>query len=154
MYGVAQTNVIQPMAPEAIERVRMLESQLAELPQVEIDTHHSLHGGMYARTITIPAGVALTGALMRVATLLIISGDADIFIGSKVIRFTGYNVLQAAAGRKQAFYAHKDTQVTAIFPTSAKTVEEAEDQLTEEASQLLSRKQDRNFQGELICQEQ
>lgn len=154
MSLVPTPNAIQPMTSEAIDKVRALEDQLAALPQVEIETHHALHGGMYVRTITIPSGVALTGALIRVATVLIINGDADVYIGSTTKRLRGYNVLQAGAGRKQAFYAHKDTQVTMVFPTDATTVEQAENEFTEEADRLLSRKQNRTFQGELICQEQ
>lgn len=154
MSLVPTSNAIQPMTSEAIDKVRALENQLAALPQVEIETHHALHGGMYVRTITIPAGVALTGALIRVATVLIINGDADVYIGKSTKRLRGYNVLQASAGRKQAFYAHKDTQVTMVFPTDATTVEQAENEFTEEADRLLSRKQNRTFQGELICQEQ
>lgn len=149
------SHAIQPMAPDAIKRVQALESELAKRPQVDVKTEHVLHAGMYARTITIPAGVALTGALIRVATVLIINGDTDVFVGGETKRLTGYQVLPASAGRKQAFYAYSDTQVTMVFPTKASTVEQAEDEFTEEAHKLLSRHQGHNhFQGDTICQEQ
>ena len=71
------------MPAEAIERVRRLEGALAELPQVEIATAHLFHAGVYARTIRIPAGVALTGALIKVSTVLIFSGHATVLLAAR-----------------------------------------------------------------------
>lgn len=140
---------IAPMTPAQLDRVRRFEAINAELPQVDIETEHVLHAGMYARTITIPAGVALTGALIKVATILIVNGDCDVFMGTRTMRLVGYHVLEAAAQRKGAFYAHKDTHLTMIFPTDAATVQAAEEEFTDEADRLMSRRQ-----GDLTCQEQ
>jgi len=129
-----------PAAPEHIvDRMRVLERELRSVPQLPIETHHVLHGGMYARTITIPAGCVLTGALIRVPTLLIIDGCVTVGVGEEAVTMRGHRVLVGSAGRKQAFLAHKDTRLTMVFATSAKTVEEAEDEFTEEAHLLLSR---------------
>jgi hypothetical protein len=95
---------------------------------------------MYARSITIPAGVLLTGALIKRATLIIFNGDATVATGEESIRLTGYHVLPASAHRKQAFLAHADTQMTMLFPTQAKDVHAAEQEFTDEADQLFSRK--------------
>jgi hypothetical protein len=130
---------IPAMTDEAIARVRRLEAALLELPQVPIATDHVLHGGMYARTIMIPAGVVLTGALIRVPTVLILAGDATVDTGEDAVRLTGYHVLAASAHRRQAFLAHADTWLTMVFATRAATVEQAEDEFTDEAHLLLSR---------------
>lgn len=140
---------VNAMSADAVAKVRRLENQLEQLPQADIQTEHFLHAGMYARTITIPAGVMLTGALIRVPTVLVIAGDADVFMGDRTERLAGYHVLQGCAGRKQAFLAHEDTQVTMIFPTDAATLADAEDEFTEEADRLMSRRQ-----GAHPCQEQ
>lgn len=150
--AVADTR-IAPMTPDDIQLVRDLETLTEQMPQVDIETHHVLHAGMYARTIRIPAGVVLTGALIEVDTVLIIHGDTDVYIGDRSVRLTGYHVLQASQGRKQAFYAHADTHVTMVFPTQASTVEQAENEFTNEADRLLSRRQPEK-QGELPCPEQ
>ena len=130
------------MAPEAIDRVRCLENATLGLPQEDIPTAHLLHAGMYARTIRIPAGVVLTGALIKLPTVLIVSGDCTVFIGEdEPMRLSGYHVLPASAGRKQAFLAHLDTDLTMLFPSRAQTVDEAEAEFTDENHLLLSRKQ-------------
>jgi hypothetical protein len=132
---------IQPMSPGAVARVTELEQRILALPQVEIHTQHILHAGMYSRTITIPGGVVLTGALIKRATLVIVSGDVLVSRGdAEGLRITGTEVLPASADRKQAFVAHADTTVTMVFPTSAATVEEAEAEFTDDTDLLFSRR--------------
>jgi len=130
---------IAGMSQNAIEMVRALEDfSLAHCPQVEIETSHVLHGGMYARTIMVPAGVVLTGALIKVATLFIVNGHATIFVEGGSMEVSGYAVIPAGAGRKQAGLAHTDTHFTMILPTDARTIEEAERAFTDEHEKMFS----------------
>lgn len=131
---------IAPMSAAAIDKVRRLESLAAALPQVAIETDHVLHAGLYARTVFVPKGVMITGALIRIATLLIVSGEATVYVDGGALALRGYMVLPAGAGRKQAFVAHTDTHLTMIFPTDATTVERAEREFTDEPDLLLSRR--------------
>lgn len=131
-----------PKMPEhAIEDVRKLETLLKEMPQSDLATDHVFHAGLYARTICLPAGHVLTGALIKRSTLLIVSGDCQAFTGENTLRLVGYHVIPASAGRKQVFLAYENTSITMIFPTQAKTVEDAENEFTDEAHLLISREQ-------------
>lgn len=130
------------MGEHEIAAVRELESAALALPQVHIPTDHVFHAGMYARTIKIPAGVALTGAQIKIPTILIISGDVLVYGENGATRHDGYHVALGKCGRKQAFYAVKDTFLTMLFPTEATTVDEAERQFTDEYEKLFSRKGD------------
>ncbi len=130
---------IPAMSEAAIARVRAFEIQALGHPQVAIATDHAIHGGMYARTVMVPAGVVLTGALIKLATLLIVSGDADVYVGGAALEARGYCVLPASAGRKQLIIARTDVRLTMIFRSDAKTVDEAERQFTDEAELLFSR---------------
>ena len=130
---------IRPMTVAAIDKVRALEAVLSTAPQSVIETHHVLHGGQYTRTVMLPAGTVITGALIKTPTTLTIAGDCTAYIGDDVITLSGYNVMAASAGRKQAFVAHTDTYMTMTFATDAKTIEEAEDAFTDEGHMLLSR---------------
>lgn len=132
---------IASMDDAAIARIGRLEAaSAARLPQVPIATHHVLHAGLYARTIMIPAGITITGALVDIATTLIVSGDCTVALGDgRTERLTGYHVLAASGRRKQAFRATTDTHLTMVFATSAKSVEAAEEEFTAEADKLISR---------------
>ena len=142
MNAPAVLNKIPAMTPAALDNVRAFETRLLEMPQSIIATHHVLHAGMYARTIRIPAGTVISGVEIRVATVLVFNGHASVFIGDGTVEVCGYQVIPASAGRKQAIAAHADTDLTMFFPTSASTVEEAEEQFTNEADRLASRHSD------------
>ena len=131
---------IAPMTEDEIEQARKLDDLFRRLPQIDIKTDHVLHAGLYARTVMVPEGTLLTGALIKIATLLIISGDVTISLGDRAERLTGYHVLAGAAGRKQGFVAHQDTQLTMVFVTDAETIEQAEQEFTDETDLLLSRR--------------
>lgn len=145
-------SMVQPHLPamtgDALDKVRALESEMAQHPQVEMPTQHLLHAGLYARTICIPAGVLLSGALIKRATVLVIQGDCTVFIGDETLRLDGYHVLPASAGRKQVFWAHADTHVTMLFPTDAQSVDQSEREFTDEYDRLMSCRQ--GYQGDRI----
>jgi hypothetical protein len=124
-----------------IEAVKRIEQQLRDLPQIDVQTRHFLHAGLYTRTMQMPAGAVVTGALIKIPTVLVISGHCTVLMGDGVeVEVNGAGVLTAAAGRKQAYLAHGRTWLAMSFATNARTVAEAEEEFTDEADQLLSRR--------------
>ena len=132
---------VPAMSSGAIGKLLTLQADLAHLPQEQIATHHVLHGGIYTRTILIKKGVFIIGALVKVPTTLIIDGDCTVNIGEEIIRLKGHCVIPASANRKQAFVANKDTYLSMSFTTNAVTIEQAEDEFTDDGSLLVSRKE-------------
>lgn len=126
------------LTPDSLALVRCLEDELAKYPQHIPVTEHLFHAGMYVRTIKLIAGQAITGALMRRATLLIVQGNTNIYTGNDILKVRGYRVLAGQAGRKSVFYAYGEVYLTMAFPTEAKTVEEAEREFTDEYARLAS----------------
>ena len=142
---------MRDLAPHTISYVpRSTAAQLAEMerlqavmlkrPQEDLRTSHVLHAGLYARTIFVPKGVLAMGALVKIPTVLVVSGDVLLTIGDHAERLTGYAVVTASPGRKQAVLALADTLVTMSFATKARTVEEAEAEFTDEADMLMTRR--------------
>jgi hypothetical protein len=140
MNDLTTRAALPAVSDAALAHMRATECALLQQPQVPIITHHVLHGGLYTRTIKIPAGVVLTGALVKRTTTLILNGDAWVTRGDdKPARFNGHHVLPASAHRKQAFLAIRDTWLPMSFPTQATTIEQAEEEFTDEAHMLFSR---------------
>lgn len=121
------------------ETVLAAEAALSQLPQVDLQTSHLVHGGMYARTIFVPAGVMLTGALIEQENICICHGDITVTTWDGPQRFTGFCVVPAAGRQKRVGYAHADTWWTAVFTTNLSDVSEIEASLTPEADRLQSR---------------
>ena len=137
-------NTLPATSPLAMEKLRQAEDVLLTLPQAEIPTEHVIHGGMYARTIRLVKDTVITGALIKVPTMLVVNGHAMVFVGDGWTEVDGYNVIPASAGRKQLFVALGPVEITMIFPTQARTVEEAEREFTDDHERLMSRRQDAN----------
>jgi hypothetical protein len=133
-------SILGAMSAAAVEKVTALEDEVLKHPQIDLVTEHAFHAGMYARTIMLPKGVILTGALIRIPTILVFNGDAVVYRDDGAVRITGHNVMLGSAGRKQAFLAVENTHLTMLFPTNATTVEEAEAEFTDDTEMLMSRK--------------
>ncbi len=131
---------IPAISDEALARMTEFERRVLEAPQVPVRTDHVLHAGLYVRTLFMPKGTVITGALVKVATVLVVQGDVIVAVGDGTSRLAGHAVLAAAAHRKQAFVALEDSYVTMSFPTRVRTIEEAEAEFTDEAHRLASRR--------------
>ena len=140
MTALATNNKISVMSESAIEKVRLVQNAMLKFPQIDLPVHHILHGGMYLRSLVIPAGVAIAGAFIQVPTTLVVSGNVTVYANDQAYEIDGYQVLVASAGRKQVFVAHTDTNMTMTFATDAKTVEDAENEFTSEPDLLASRR--------------
>ena len=137
---ITATNRIPEMTQIAIDKVCDIEEMALTMPQVDLATSHLIHGGMYARTMMIPANVMITGALIKIATVLIVHGDVTVYIGDEPLELHGYNVIPASTNRKQAFVTQSDSWLTMIFPSSAENITDAEIEFTDDAERLISRK--------------
>lgn len=142
---------VKTMSAEAIDKVSRVEAMALQHPQIACETKQTLHAGLYTRTVKIPAGVMITGALIRVPTTLVVDGDVTMYVGDEPIHLIGHNVLVAEAGRKQAFYARSDVYLTMMFATEADSVDEAEEEFTDEVEMLQTRQLSLFSSGEQKC---
>jgi hypothetical protein len=125
-----------------LARVMEFGAAHAALPQIEVQTDHVLHAGVYTRTLHVPAESVVVGALVKIPTTLIVIGHTRVFTGEEWIELNGYCVIEGQAGRKQIVVTQGPTIFAMIFRTDAKTIAEAEEEFTDEAEHLISRKQE------------
>lgn len=139
-------NRIESTPATCVDRIRSIVKELKSQYGKEgaafadasslIELKHDFHAGVYARTLKAPAGVILANALIRVPTILIVSGDCTITDTSSSIRVNGYNVLLGAKNRMCMVKTHSETYFTMIYATKAKTVEEAEAEFADPQDEL------------------
>lgn len=140
---------IRAMNGKDIDRVKQLEELALTCSQLPMVTEHMLHGGIYSRIIHLPQGSILTGALVKVPTMLIVNGHVEILIGDESATvMEGFTVFAASANRKQAFIAIEDTTIAMQFVDTRTTqpldeeanIQELEAMFTDEAHMLFSRR--------------
>lgn len=144
-----QPAVIEEAVPSLMaspEAVRELEAFMLQLPQVDLETSHLVHGRMYARTILIPAGTVLTGAETKCDNICVVVGDITVTTDDGTVRLTGHHVIPARAGFKRAGMAHADTMWTTFMQTDEVEVEAIERQMTDEAEMLQTNRSGIEYQ--------
>lgn len=132
-------NIVPAATPEALEKIARVEEKMRAMPQIHLHTDHVLHAGMYARTIRLAARVAITSVLIKIPTMIVVHGTCRVSAGDSWRVLDGFNVIPASAGRKMIYVTATPTEITMIFPSNAKSVEEAEREFTDDADMLLSR---------------
>lgn len=123
-----------------VQSVKKLEDLILQLPQVNLKTESVVHGGMCARTIFIPAGTVLTGALTSLDNICIVCGDITVTTDNGAQRLTGYNVLGAVKGTKRVGITHSDTWWTMMFKTDSTDPDDIEREMTDEYEALQTRR--------------
>lgn len=143
MLTVKNENVIPAMLDDQVEQAQQAEDFIRDkLTRVTCCTEHTIHDGIYSRTLFMPAGSIVAGVLIKVPTTLILSGKMVVYVGEDTRHIDGYNVLTTMGNRKQVVYAIEDSYATLLFKTNAKTVEEAERDMTDEYDKLMSHDED------------
>jgi hypothetical protein len=127
---------------EGKEKVQLIEDFLKEQQQDHLTTWHTLHGGIYTRTIRLSKGQIISTATINKPTTLTINGHILVYVGDSQQVIDGYGVIPASAGRKQIMVALKDTIISMAFATNAETIGEAEEEYTDSVENLSSRRED------------
>lgn len=132
---------LPPASLEILEKIALVEARIKPREHtLKAEMEHHLHAGMYARTCRLAANMVITSVLIKIPTLLIVNGDCIVLAGNRWHELKGYHVIPAGMNRKQIYVTRDVTEITMIFPTEAKTVQEAEEEFTDEAANLLSRR--------------
>lgn len=143
--GLAALNALPPTPPGIVERMMAIQNSMAEFDQAALWIEHVLHAGLYARTLRMPASCLIVSVLVKIPTVLCVHGRAWVFAGEVWQRIESYQAFPAMGGRKQIYLTEAPTEITMLFRTGARTVEEAEAEFTDEADSLLSRRQDNSL---------
>ena len=93
--------------------IYILEAQLLKLPQVEMPVEHSFCAGLYARTMHIPAGTVLTGAVHREESFFLVrKGDLIVSTDNGPRTLGPGDMSVSKVGTKRAGIALTDVEVT------------------------------------------
>lgn len=130
--------IIEKSNPDMLAFVNQLEAQMTTMPQADVPVWNNWAPGVYARTILIRAGVALTGAIHKTEHLCIISGDHEFTTDEGMQRITHpHHIMLSKPGAKRAGYSHADTWFTTVHATNERDLEKLVLELCDVTSQQL-----------------
>ncbi len=99
-----------------IQDILKLENEILKYPQVELPLKHEFVDGVYARSMFIPAGTILTGAVHSKDCFSVIRyGELIIYTEDGMKQVKAGDMLPSTAGIKRAGYAIEDTYITGFM---------------------------------------
>lgn len=99
------------------EKVDLLEGEMLALPQVDCPVRNYFAPGVYAREITIPAGVCLVGVEHKTDNLVVLSaGRLLLSTEAGPVEIEAPHTLMCKAGSKNAAVAIETAVWTNFFP--------------------------------------
>jgi len=113
--------------------IYQLEAEILKLPQVEMPVDHDFCNGLYARTMHIPAGTILTGAIHREESFFLVRKGELIVSTDNGPRTIGPGDMSISKiGTKRAGIALTDVEVTTFHanPTNEQEPQKLWDMFT------------------------
>lgn len=118
------------------QRIEEFEGFLKQQELVELSVKHYFSHGLYAREITIPKGVMLTGHIHKYTNLNILSkGDMTVTTDSGFQRIQAPFTVVSPPGTKRLAYAHEECVWTTIHATEETDVEKIKAYFVAESNQ-------------------
>lgn len=113
--------------------IDMVEQVMLDLPQIDLPLKHIFSPGIYAREMTVPAGVLLTGKVHKHKHLVILSqGDISFYTDGKFVqRVAAPATFVSEAGDRRMGYTHAQTVWTTVHATSETDIDKLEADLFE-----------------------
>jgi hypothetical protein len=120
------------------EKVYALEAELQKHPQVDCPVVNHFAPGIYAREMTIPAGVVLTGAVHKTEHLNIVSkGRISVSTDDGMKEVAAPYAFVSKPGTKRVGFAIEETVWTTIHATHETDLDKLVIELTESTNQEL-----------------
>jgi len=112
------------------EQIAWCEQFNALEPQIPLEVTHVFSDGLYSRTMRIPKGTLLTGAIHRRAHLsVVLQGRISVYTETGTEQYEAPCLFSSPPGTKRVGYAHTDTIWVTVHATQATTVKDAEAEL-------------------------
>lgn len=104
---------VKPVVPVEHLPIYRLEAELLKLPQVDMPVDHDFCNGLYARTMHIPAGTVLTGAIHKEESFFLVrKGELIVSTDNGPRKLIPGDMSVSKIGTKRAGIALTDVEVT------------------------------------------
>lgn len=105
--------------PDLRQKLMSMESFMLEQPQVEVPVRHHFCNGVYAREMTAPAGLIITGLIHKTEHLNIMSkGEISVLTEDGMVRLKAPCTLISKPGTKRIAYVHEEVVWTTVHATT------------------------------------
>lgn len=132
LVDASANNTLSTVKVPSREEILRLQSEMAKLPQVEVDTEHYFNGGMYCRKVFRRAGTLIVGKIHKSDHFFMCtSGEIIAWSEKGMITLKAGDVIESKAGTKRVTLAVKDSIGITVHKTDKTDLDEIEAELIE-----------------------
>jgi hypothetical protein len=132
LVDASANNTLSNVKVPSREEILRLQSEMAKLPQVEVDTEHYFNGGMYCRKVFRRAGTLIVGKIHKSDHFFMCtSGEIIAWSEKGMITLKAGDVIESKAGTKRVTLAVKDSIGITVHKTDKTDLDEIEAELIE-----------------------
>jgi quercetin dioxygenase-like cupin family protein len=114
------------------EQIEKLQSEMANMPQQELQTEHYFSGGMYCRKVFRPAGTLIVGKIHKKDHLFMCaSGEIIAWTENGMKKLCAGDIIESKSGTKRVTLAITDAVGITVHKTESTDLDEIEAELIE-----------------------
>lgn len=113
-----------------LEEIEALEGEMLAHKSVPIHVKHSFAAGIYAREITLPAGVVAIGHAHTEECLNIVTkGSVSVLLEGEMVRVSAPATFPSAPFSRKVGYVHEDLTWITVHPIKERSIDKIESQI-------------------------
>jgi len=125
-------NIIEQMGIPSKEQIEKLQSEMAKMPQVELETEHYFSGGMYCRKLIRPAGTLIVGKVhLKDHFFMCAKGEIIAWSEKGMKTLKAGDIIESKQGTKRVTYAVTDAIGITFHKTDKTDLDDIETELIE-----------------------
>ena len=125
-------NIIEQMGIPSKEQIEKLQSEMAKMPQVELETEHYFSGGMYCRKLIRPAGTLIVGKVhLKDHFFMCAKGEIIAWSEKGMKTLKAGDIIESKQGTKRVTYAVTDAIGITFHKTDKTDLDDIEAELIE-----------------------
>lgn len=125
-------NIIEQMGIPSKEQIEKLQSEMAKMPQVELETEHYFSGGMYCRKLIRPAGTLIVGKVhLKDHFFMCAKGEIIAWSEKGMKTLKAGDIIESKQGTKRVTYAVTDAIGITLHKTDKTDLDDIEAELIE-----------------------
>ena len=125
-------NIIEQMGIPSKKQIEKLQSEMAKMPQVELETEHYFSGGMYCRKLIRPAGTLIVGKVhLKDHFFMCAKGEIIAWSEKGMKTLKAGDIIESKQGTKRVTYAVTDAIGITLHKTDKTDLDDIEAELIE-----------------------
>jgi len=128
----------EPINDSRLSKIESVESQMLQLPQVDVPLTHMFAPGVYAREVVMPSDSFVIGHQHKTEHFnIILTGRATVMMDGVVYEINAPAIIKSNENVRKILYIHEEMRWITIHPTKETNIDKLEEMLVVKSESYL-----------------